>query len=114
MVMADWFCAPPALNSSQEGFWENQEGARETMSKLGRLKGTLERAKGWQSKIDDVDTGLLLTEDEGIEPAEAQEILGEADQTLKALQADLDRWEVESLLSGPYDQVRPDALIPLL
>lgn len=74
------------------------------MSTLGRLKGTLERAQGWRRRVDDVETGLLLAEDDAIDPAETQEILSEADQTLGALRADLERWDVESLLNGPYDQ----------
>nr|AMK98483.1 plastid peptide chain release factor 2 [Monodopsis sp. MarTras21] len=98
--------------AAQEDFWDQPNKAKQIMSTITRLKSTLNRAKGWQSKIGDLETALQFlaeAEEEGagggpvMSVEETRDILEEADRTAKALVQDLERWEVESLLNGPYD-----------
>ena len=74
------------------------------MSQLTRTKGILARVKAWETRVEDVETALLLVEDEDLQPREAADMLSEAQGTLRELTDDLERWQVESLLNGPYDQ----------
>jgi len=53
----------------------------------------------WQAAIDDARATLELYD---LEPDE--ELLGEANGGLQSLKGALDRWELERLLSGPYDK----------
>jgi peptide chain release factor 2 len=65
---------------------------------LDDLKSSLEQFDRWQSNLADAGAALeiLLIENDEL-------LLTEAEQNLKQLAADLDRWELERLLSGIYD-----------
>ena len=69
------------------------------MRRLDEVKEQLAQLERWRSAVDDARATLELQEIE----ADA-ELLEEADQGLQRLRADLDRWELERLLSGPYDK----------
>jgi peptide chain release factor 2 len=64
------------------------------------VKAQLEQLHRWRSLIDDAQATLELHE---LEPD--ADLLEEASKGLHNLRADLDRWELERLLSGPYDMV---------
>ena len=85
--------------ASQPGFWDDQQQAQKQMRQLDELKAQLDQMQRWQLKVGDAEATLELYE---LEPD--QELLAEADTGLKTLRADLDRWELERLLSGPYDK----------
>ena len=98
----------PALNArqrdleqlaSQPGFWDEQQQAQKSMRQLDEVKAQLEQLSRWRSLIDDASASLELQELEA-DP----DLLEEAAQGLRSLRADLDRWELERLLSGPYDK----------
>ena len=98
----------PALNArqkdleqlaSQPEFWNNQQNAQKQMRQLDEVKAQLSALLRWQSVIDDAKLTLELCElDLDVE------ILQEAQVGLDQLRKDLDRWELERLLSGPYDK----------
>ncbi len=85
--------------ASQPGFWDDQQQAQKQMRRLDEVKEQLAQLERWRSAVDDARATLELQEIE----ADA-ELLEEADQGLQRLRTDLDRWELERLLSGPYDK----------
>ncbi|MCT0199804.1 peptide chain release factor 2 [Synechococcus sp. CS-1325] len=98
----------PALNArqqdleqlaSQPGFWDDQQQAQKQMRQLDEVKAQLEQLGHWRQAIDDGQATLELY---GLEPDE--DLLGEANDGLQKLKGDLDRWELERLLSGLYDK----------
>ena len=69
------------------------------MRQLDEIKDQLSQLSIWGKAIEDARATLELYE---LEPD--QEILAEATQGLNQLALDLNRWELERLLSGPYDK----------
>jgi peptide chain release factor 2 len=98
----------PALNArrqdleqlaSQPGFWDDQQQAQKLMRQLDEVKAQLAQLQRWRAAVADAEATLELHE---LEPD--GDLLEEADGGLQKLKADLDRWELERLLSGPYDK----------
>ena len=85
--------------AAQPGFWDNQHNAQKQMRQLDEVKAQLEQLVGWKRCLDDAQATLELQELEADE-----ELLHEAQTGLNQLRLDLDRWELERLLSGQYDQ----------
>ncbi len=85
--------------ASQPGFWDDQQQAQKQMRQLDEVKAQLEQLQRWQAAIADAGASLELHD---LEPDE--ELLSEANQGLQRLRGELDRWELERLLSGPYDK----------
>ncbi len=69
------------------------------MRQLDEVKAELCKLTSWKSAIEDANISLELCE---IEPDE--EMLLEAQQGLDQLMIDLEKWEMERLLSGTYDK----------
>jgi peptide chain release factor 2 len=69
------------------------------MRQLDDVRAQLEQLQRWRSLLDDAEASLELQE---LEPE--PELLEEAATGLGRLRADLDRWELERLLSGSYDK----------
>jgi peptide chain release factor 2 len=69
------------------------------MRQLDDVRAQLEQLQRWSSLLEDAQASLELQE---LEPE--PELLEEAASGLQVLRADLDRWELERLLSGTYDK----------
>lgn len=69
------------------------------MLELNDLKTHLQQYHQWQSQLEDAKAVLELLE---LETDES--LLAEAQSNIERLQRQLDRWELEQLLSGPYDK----------
>ena len=69
------------------------------MRQLDEVKAQLEQLVCWQGKVADAEATLELYE---LEPD--PDMLEEASGGLNTLRSDLERWELERLLSGPYDR----------
>jgi peptide chain release factor 2 len=69
------------------------------MLELNDLKTNLQQYHQWQSQLEDAKAVLELLE---LETDES--LLAEAQSNIDRLQRQLDRWELEQLLSGPYDK----------
>ncbi|WP_126988096.1 peptide chain release factor 2 [Thermosynechococcus vestitus] len=85
--------------AAQPDFWTDQATAQATLQQLTEAKDSLSQLQQWQKTIEHVETALELLElelDEGL--------LTEATTLLKELDTQLNRWELEQLLSGPYDK----------
>ncbi|MFM7265207.1 MAG: peptide chain release factor 2 [Cyanobium sp.] len=85
--------------ASQPGFWDDQQQAQKQMRLLDEVKEQLAQLERWRGAVDDARATLELQEIEA-----DGELLEEAAQGLTRLRSDLDRWELERLLSGPYDK----------
>jgi peptide chain release factor 2 len=72
--------------------------AQRTLQKLNDLKLNLQQYQQWKSNLEDAKAVLELLE---LESDEA--LLQEAQTNVVKLNRELDRWELEQLLSGPYD-----------
>ena len=69
------------------------------MRQLDDVKAQLQQLERWQAAVGDAEATLELYE---LEPD--AELLEEAHGGLGQLRSELDRWELERLLSGPYDK----------
>ncbi|MFZ0408346.1 MAG: peptide chain release factor 2 [Cyanobium sp.] len=85
--------------ASQPDFWDDQKQAQAKMRQLDEVKAQLEQLGRWQSWVDDGRATLELYDLEADD-----DLLAEANTGLQTLKADLDRWELERLLSGAYDK----------
>ncbi len=84
--------------AAQPDFWEDQNSAQQILQELNDLKSNLQQYQQWQVSLEDAKAVLELLEldtDEGL--------LAEAQTNLTQLNHELDRWELEQLLSGSYD-----------
>ena len=85
--------------ASQSDFWDDQKQAQSKMRQLDEVKAQLEQLGRWQAAIDDGRATLELYD---LEPD--TDLLEESNTALQSLKGDLDRWELERLLSGTYDK----------
>ena len=69
------------------------------MQDLNDHKAQLTQLETWQSNLADTEAILELLAEESDEA-----LLTEAQTTLNQLSHDLDQWELQQLLSGPYDK----------
>lgn len=84
--------------AAQPDFWDDQNSAQKTLQQLNDLKSNLQQYDQWQTKLEDAKAVLELLELET-----DTSLLTEAATNLTQLNRELDRWELEQLLSGPYD-----------
>eukprot|EP00892_Ulva_mutabilis_P011759 jgi/Ulvmu1/8956/UM005_0047.1 len=82
------------------GFWDSQADAQQIMERIARCKDDLVRLARWRGISDDIEAALELAQEE--EEA-AESFVQEARTSISGLEALLAAWEVERLLSGPYD-----------
>ena len=81
---------------SEPGFWDNQESARNTMTRLKSLKATVEPIEEAIAAASDLlEMVELVDEDPAFE--------GEFERELARLEKETERIELESLLDGPND-----------
>ncbi|PSB29178.1 peptide chain release factor 2, partial [filamentous cyanobacterium Phorm 46] len=85
--------------AAQPAFWEDQNQAQETLQELNDFKSHLDQYHGWQTSLEDARAILELLELDADES-----LFQEATSNLSQLTRDLDLWELQQLLSGPYDQ----------
>ncbi len=85
--------------AAQPDFWNDQQNAKKQMRLLDEVKAQLSQLMRWSKAVDDAQAVIELYD---LDPDE--EMLGEARFGLEQLRLELDRWELERLLSGPYDK----------
>lgn len=84
-----------------ESFWNNQEAAKKVIEESNGLKKKVEPLIGFEKRID--DTRVLLELGEAEPPAGQDAVQKEADQEVASITRQLDRFELEVLLTGPHD-----------
>ncbi|MGF1458454.1 MAG: peptide chain release factor 2 [Leptolyngbyaceae cyanobacterium] len=85
--------------AAQPELWDDQARAQQILQELNDNKAQLEQLKTWQTRLDDTEAILELLEDDDDET-----LLAEAQATLDEMSRALDLWELQQLLSGPYDK----------
>ncbi len=85
--------------AAQPDFWADQQKAQIQMRKLDEVKDQLKQLVDWQNVIADANATLELYDLE-----QDEEILEEGQAGLIRLESELKTWELERLLSGPYDK----------
>jgi len=80
------------------GFWDSPEASQKVVVELKALKGVLTPVASLTRRIEDVSVLFELAEEAGSDP-EFREAAAEAEK----ITADLERLELRTLLSGPYD-----------
>ncbi|MEO1210922.1 MAG: peptide chain release factor 2 [Cyanobacteria bacterium J06638_20] len=85
--------------AAQPDFWDDQSIAQKTLQELNDLKSNLADYKSWQRSLDDARAILELLE---LETDDS--LLQEAQTNLTHVGRALDQWELQKLLSGPYDE----------
>ena len=84
--------------ATQPDFWDKPQAAQRALQELNDLKANLEQYNQWQFSLEDSKAIVELLE------LELDEVLlAEATSNLNQLQQELDRWELQKLLSGLYD-----------
>ncbi len=85
--------------AAQPEFWEDSDQAQKTMRELDALKSYLEKFEHWQKSIENIEViaELLALEDDPV-------LANEAKQSLSLILQEMDRWDLEQLLSGTYDK----------
>ena len=87
--------------SSQAGFWDDQDKAQALLSEMNRLKLLIASGDKWKTSCEDVETLLeMAMEDQ----KDSECYVDEAVTVLNELEKDMDAFEVERLLSGKYDK----------
>jgi peptide chain release factor 2 len=84
--------------ASQPDFWNDADLARQAMQKLTDLKLRWDQAHRWQTQLADAEVAIDLLQEEP-DPL----LQTETEQTLQHVEQELNQWELEQLLSGPYD-----------
>jgi peptide chain release factor 2 len=85
--------------AAQPDFWDDQNTAQKLMQELNDLKLYLGQYYQWKDSLEDTRAILELLELESDESLET-----EAQSNITQLSAELDRWELQQLLSGLYDE----------
>lgn len=85
--------------AAQPDFWNDQEKAQDTLQELSDDKANLSQLSQWQSSLADATVILEL-----LQTDQDQALLREAEDNILQLGHQLDQWELQQLLSGPYDK----------
>ncbi|MFS8924707.1 peptide chain release factor 2 [Synechococcus sp. B60.1] len=85
--------------AAQPQFWNDAEAARRHLQQLNSLKASWDQVHRWKDRLEDATSALeLLQEDPD------PELLAEVSASLAAVERELSQWELQQLLSGPYDK----------
>ncbi len=75
--------------------WSNQDLANELGQRIREIKDTLEKFRHWDSIIEDVLTAFEIGD---------EELISESEDLLKKLEKELDKYDIQKMLSGEYDE----------
>jgi peptide chain release factor 2 len=92
--------------SAQTEFWNDADQAQKVMQELNELQSHVRKFDQWGKSVENLSAIAELLE---LEPDAS--LTAEASQTIKTLQTELDRWDLEQLLSNQYD--RYDAVLTI-
>src|SRR5690625_7874341 len=81
-----------------ENFWSNQAEAQKVIDESNQIKGLIDGFMSLEEQFEDVDVTYELVVEE-----EDQELYVELTQEVDELLEEINKFEIEMLLSGPYD-----------
>jgi peptide chain release factor 2 len=92
--------------SSGPTFWDDAASAEASLRELSVHRDALAQVAGWRSALGDARASLELAQELAGEGGgeEAAELLAEAGRSVAALSAELEAWELRSLMRGEHDE----------
>jgi peptide chain release factor 2 len=84
---------------AQPNFWDDQEKAQTTINETNVLKSSVDKMKELNTHYEDLQVMLELAREE-----EDEELIKEALQGVRDLRSQMNEFELELLLSEPYDK----------
>jgi len=84
---------------SQPAFWDDQDAAQKVISENNALKALVEKMEKFQGDYEDLEVALELAQEE-----KDESLFQETDKGLGQLKVELEKFELELLLSDPYDK----------
>lgn len=75
--------------------WSNQDLASSLGQQSREIKDNLELISSWQRTLDDIEIAIELGD---------EELLAETQTNLESLEHEIDKFEVQQMLSGEYDE----------
>ena len=75
--------------------WSNQNLANELGQKVREIKDTIERFSRWNTILDDAKTAQEIGD---------AELISESENQLTQLEKELDKYDIQKMLSGEYDE----------
>ena len=81
-------------NLEDPSIWDRQDEASKFLKEQKEIKGELKTSEIWQNKIEDAKVSLELDDNS---------LMEERQKTLEALEIELEKFEIQKLLSGEYD-----------
>lgn len=91
--------------SAAPDFWEDTEKAQKATATISHMQGRVDELKEMERRLDDLETLVEMAEEElGSDPETAAELYRDADKQLPLISEDLASLEIQTLLSGEYDE----------
>ncbi|MDD7385120.1 MAG: peptide chain release factor 2 [Actinomycetaceae bacterium] len=91
--------------SAAPDLWDDPQKAQEVTSHLSHVQSELDKLTQMRSRLDDAGAMLEMAEEEDDDdPALAAELRADLGVTLEKLDADLSDMQIQTLLSGKYDE----------
>jgi peptide chain release factor 2 len=84
---------------AQPEFWNDQENAQTVIGEANALKSSVDSMKNLQTQYEDIEVMLELAQEENDD-----ELVKEALKNVKSLKNQMNEFELELLLSEPYDK----------
>jgi peptide chain release factor 2 len=84
---------------AEPGFWDNQAAAQKVINEANGLRGIVEQMEKLESAKDDLEVMVELAAEEN-----DMDLFSEANEAAAQLEKDIERFELQLMLSGPYDQ----------
>ena len=86
------------MELQKEEIWSDIEKSQKLSKELTEKKDILSKVEAWQKNVEDADVIFELLEEN-----EDASLLEEVTQIIHKLSKELDKWELEQVLSGEYD-----------
>lgn len=80
---------------SAPNIWDNQQEASALLKEQKEINASIEKYNTWCSIVDDASVGLELND---------ESLLQECSQSINSLERELDKFDLEQMLSGEYDK----------
>lgn len=85
--------------SSAPDLWDDPEQGQKVSSAMSAVRSDVERVENMDARIDDLEVLVEMAEEES-----DAETRAEAEKELEAIQKDVEKLEVRTLMSGEYDE----------
>jgi peptide chain release factor 2 len=95
--------------TTEPEFWNAPNEAQEVLRELNALKEDQNLIRQWENGLSDATVFMELIQELAEEDTTRIETANELNSTLSVLEQALDRWELQNLLSGDYDDA--DAIL---